>query len=141
MYNKSHPDLAALLLRLTIGVAFIAHGYLKVFVFGVDGTVGFFQSLGYPAALAYMTIATELVGGVLLLLGSYTRWVSLALIPVLLGAAQVHWANGWLFSAEGGGWEFPVFWASVMVVQALLGDGAFALGNVVKTRAGKTATA
>ena len=56
-----------------------------------------------------------------------TRWVALALVPILLGATWVHSGNGWLFSAEGGGWEYPFFLALAAVVQALLGDGAHAL--------------
>ena len=73
----------------------------------------------------------EIIGGTMLLLGVYTRWVALALIPILLGALTVHWANGWVFSAQGGGWEYPLFliWASV--VQFLLGDGVFALRKTV----------
>lgn len=46
---------------------------------------------------------------------------------MLLGATWVHAGNGWLFSAEGGGWEFPIFWALVQGAIATLGSGAFAL--------------
>ena len=63
-----------------------------------------------------------------LILGVATRWVSLALVPILLGSIVVpHGAAGFFFSNAGGGWEFPAFWAVTLVVQALLGDGAFAL--------------
>jgi putative oxidoreductase len=98
-----------------------------VFVFTLPGTVQFFQSLGLPGVLAYATIAAELVGGALLILGVRTRWVALALVPVMLGATWVHIGNGWLFSAPKGGWEYPAFWTITLFVQALLGDGAFAL--------------
>ena len=74
-----------------------------------------------------MTIAAELVGGELLLLAVQTRIVAPALIPLLLGATWVHAGNGWLFTSPKGGWEFPAFWTVMLVVQALLGDGAFAL--------------
>ena len=89
----------------------------------------FFDSLGLPGALAYATFAAELVGGLLLIAGVGTRWVAAALVPVLLGAAWVHSGNGWLFSAPKGGWEYPVFLTLAAVVQALLGDGAYALGG------------
>jgi putative oxidoreductase len=118
---------AALVLRVALGVMFIAHALLKVIVFTVPGTVQFFQSVGLPGMLAYVTIAIELVAGVLLLAGFFTRWVALATVPVLLGAAWVHVPNGWVFSAQGGGWEYPVFLAVAAVVQFLLGDGAYAL--------------
>jgi putative oxidoreductase len=112
---------------MSLGVMFIAHAMLKLLVFTLPGTVQFFQSLGYPGFLAYIVFAAELAGGALLVLGAYTRWVALALIPILLGAALVHAPNGWVFSAPNGGWEYPVFLALAALVQALLGDGALAL--------------
>ncbi|PAU70815.1 DoxX family protein [Halomonas sp. XH26] len=115
---------ATALLRISLGVMALAHGLLKVFVFTLPGTVSYFESLGLPGVLAYLTIAAEVGGGLALLLGIYTRWVSLALVPVLLGAASVHLGNGWLFSNPGGGWEFPIFWTIALVVQAGLGGGS-----------------
>ncbi len=129
MIDPRTAPYAALLLRLALGTMFVAHALLKVFVFTLPGTVQFFESLGLPAALAYATVAAELVGGALLILGIGTRWVAVALIPFLLGATWVHLGNGWLFSAPKGGWEYPVFLTIATAVQALLGDGAFALGN------------
>ena len=129
MVDPRTAPYAALLLRLALGTMFVAHALLKVFVFTLPGTVQFFESLGLPAALAYATVAAELVGGALLILGIGTRWVAVALIPFLLGATWVHLGNGWLFSAPKGGWEYPVFLTIATAVQALLGDGAFALGN------------
>ena len=120
--------LAALVLRVSMGVLFLAHAGLKLFVFTPAGTAGYFASLGLPGPLAYLVIAAELLGGIALILGVYSRWVSLALVPILLGSIYVpHGAAGFFFSNEGGGWEFPAFWAVTLVVQALLGDGAFAL--------------
>lgn len=127
MTKYSSTDYAATTLRVASGVMFLAHGLLKVNVFTVAGTVGYFESLGLPGVLAYLTIFAELAGGIALILGVATRAAALALIPVLLGATWVHGGNGWLFSGEGGGWEFPLFWAVVQVVIALLGSGAFAL--------------
>lgn len=127
MIDTRTAPYAALLLRLSLGTMLIAHGLLKVLVFTVPGTVAFFGKLGLPAIAAYGTISVELLGGTLLVAGIATRWVSLAAVPVLIGATATHWGAGWLFSAQGGGWEFPAFWAMALVVQALLGDGAFAV--------------
>ncbi|WP_193183158.1 DoxX family protein [Nisaea sediminum] len=128
MTNTSNADYAALLLRVSLGVLFIAHGALKLFVFTPAGTVGFFESLGLPAIFAYLTILAELGGGAALIAGFATRLVSIATLPILLGAVfMVHGANGWLYTNPNGGWEFPAFWAATLVVQALLGDGAYAL--------------
>ena len=118
---------AALVLRLSLGTLFIAHALLKYFVFTLPGTAQFFTSLGLPGFLGYVTFAAELVGGALLILGFRTRVVALALIPVLLGATWVHAGNGWLFTSPNGGWEYPAFWTVALIVQALLGDGAYAL--------------
>ncbi|PCD77287.1 DoxX family protein [Pseudothioclava arenosa] len=127
MTNYTKSDYAALVLRVSSGVLFLAHGLLKVNVFTIAGTVGYFESLGLPGIFAYLTIFAELAGGAALILGVATRLVSLALIPVLLGATWVHAGNGWLFSSEGGGWEFPLFWAIILVAIALQGAGAYAL--------------
>ncbi len=52
----------------------------------------------------------------------------MALTPLLLGTiAMVHGANGFFFNNQGGGWEYPAFWTITLLVQALLGDGVFAL--------------
>ncbi len=127
MTNENSSLYAALILRLALGSMLIAHGFLKIFVFTMPGTVGFFESIGYPGALAYVVTLLEVGGGLMLIAGLYVRPVSLVIIPLLLGAAQVHFANGWVFSAEGGGWEYPVFLTVAAVVQALLGDGAYAV--------------
>ena len=125
--NRTVPY-AALVLRLSLGVLFLAHAAVKVFVFTPAGTAQYFASLGLPPALAYLTMLGEAAGGVALVLGVQTRLISLALTPILIGAiVTAHAANGWLFSNAGGGWEFPAFWAATLVVQALLGDSAFAL--------------
>jgi putative oxidoreductase len=122
---------AALLLRLALGGLFLAHASLKLFVFTPAGTAKFFASVGVPAALAYVTIAAEVLGGIALLLGFQTRLTALALTPVLLGAiATVHGPAGFFFDNAHGGWEYPAFWTVALVVQALLGDGAYTLGSL-----------
>ena len=125
--NTRTVPYAALLLRLSLGVMFLAHGLLKVLVFTPAGTVGYFASLGIPAPFAWLTMAAELGGGALLIAGVQVRWVALLQLPVLLGATVVHLGNGWLFSSTNGGWEFPLFWVMAQLVLILLGDGAYAL--------------
>lgn len=127
MWNPN-PSFAALLLRLTLGVMLLAHGLLKVLVFTMPGTVSFFESLGLPGLLAWVVTVAEIGGGLALIAGMYTRAVAVLSIPILLGAAWVHAPNGWVFSAPGGGWEYPVFMAFTAAALALLGDGRFALG-------------
>lgn len=124
--NRTAPY-AALLLRVSLGILLLAHGLLlKVFTFTIPGTVGFFESIGYPGFLAYLVILGEIGGGIALILGLRTREISLLLLPILIGATLQHAGNGWLFSAPNGGWEFPAFLTVTALVQALLGDGAYA---------------
>ncbi len=121
---------AAFVLRVALGIMFIAHAGLKYFVFTLPGTAAFFESLGLPGALAYFTFAAELIGGVLILAGAYSRYVAAALIPVLLGATWAHAGNGWVFNAPNGGWEYPAFLTVATLVLILLGDGKFALSKL-----------
>src|SRR5262245_42900409 len=101
--NRTAPY-AATVLRVSLGLMYIAHSLvLKHFTFTLPGTAQFFESLGLPGALAYATFWAELVGGVLLLAGIGSRWVALALVPVLAGATWVHAGNGWVFTAQTGG--------------------------------------
>ena len=134
MIDTRTAPYAAFVLRATLGIMFIAHALLKYSVFTLPGTAKFFESLGLPGPLAYATFAAELIGGTLILAGLGTRWVALALVPVLLGATWVHAGNGWVFSAPNGGWEYPAFLAAAAVVQALLGDGRFALSSLIPNR-------
>jgi putative oxidoreductase len=126
---------AALVLRVSLGVMFVAHSLiLKHFTYTLPGTAQFFESIGLPAPLAYFTFWAELIGGLALIAGIGSRWVALALIPILAGATWVHLGNGWVFSSPNGGWEYPVFLIVVSAVVALLGDGPYALGSPVEKR-------
>ncbi|WP_126286274.1 DoxX family protein [Burkholderia stagnalis] len=128
MNPNRYPDFAATLLRVALGVLYLAHVAQKVFVFTLPGTAQFFASIGLPVWLAYLTTAVELAGGIALVAGFRVRIVALALLPFMLGATAAHLPNGWSFGSPHGGWEYPAFWAVTLAVQALLGGGAFALG-------------
>lgn len=122
-------DYGITLLRVSLGVMYLAHSVvLKLLTFGLAGTAGYFTSIGLPGWLAYLTFAAEALGGVMLVLGIQARWVALALIPALAGAIiWAHATNGWVFTAPGGGWEYPLYLIVLSVAQALLGDGHYAL--------------
>jgi putative oxidoreductase len=118
---------AALLLRLTLGIVFMAHGLFKVLVLRLSDTAAFFVAHGFPEWTVYPVFGAEVFGGAALVAGFYTRVVAMALVPVLLGAFTVHWANGWYFGNPHGGWEYLAVLLAALLVQAGLGDGAFAL--------------
>lgn len=124
--NRTTP-FAAFILRIALGTMFLAHGLTKLLVFTPAGTAGFFQSVGFPGFLAYPIIAFEILGGIMLLLGVYARWVAAVAAIQLFFASTVHFGNGWSFTNPNGGWEYPVFLSVSALAIALLGDGAYAL--------------
>jgi len=135
MSPQASNDYGAFLLRVSLGVMYVAHSLiLKYVVFTLPGTAQFFASLGLPPFLAYAVFWAELIGGVALILGVWPRAVALALVPVLLGALWTHAGNGWVFSAANGGWEYPLFLIVISFVQAFIGDGAYALAPTPAAR-------
>lgn len=133
--------LGTLLLRISLGVMFFAHGFIFAFVtFSMEAVAQFFVSVGLPVWLAYVVVFLETAGGILLLLGVQTRWVALALSPIVIGSLVfVHFANGWVFSAPNGGWEYPAYLLVLCIAQALLGDGPYALSPSASLRLFRTA--
>lgn len=125
--NPSSTQLGITVLRISLGVMWVAHALLKLFVFTLPGTAQYFASIGFPGVLAYPVFAAELLGGIALLLGLYARQVALALVPVMAVAAWVHLPNGWVHTSSGGGWEYPVFLIAASIALWLLGDGAVAI--------------
>lgn len=129
MIQERLTDYGVTLLRVSLGVMYLAHSIgLKLLTFGLAGTVGYFESIGLPGWLAYVTFAAEVIGGAMLVLGIYARWVAVMLIPALLGAIiWAHGGNGWVFTAPNGGWEYPLYLIILSVAQFLFGDGRYAL--------------
>ncbi|RJS21953.1 hypothetical protein DRW03_16650 [Corallococcus sp. H22C18031201] len=130
------PAAAATLLRWALGAVFLAHAYAKLFLFTLPGTAQFFEAHGFPGWTAYPVFMVELLGGLALLTGFRSRWVSLGLIPVMLGALKPHLGNGWMFSSAGGGWEYVAFLIAALAAQALLGSGLYSLDEVTGKSSG-----
>ena len=121
---------AAFGLRIALGLVLLAHGaVLKLGTFGLAGTMGYFASIGYPPGLGALVAFGETAAGLALLAGVLVRAASLLAVPILLGATLQHAGNGWVFTAPGGGWEFPAFLAAALLVQAGLGAGAWSLAG------------
>jgi putative oxidoreductase len=127
------------LLRISLGVMFVAHAGLKYLVFTMPGFAGFLGSVGLPSLLAWPIVLAELLGGIALIIGLKARLASVALLPVLLGALVIHWPNGWIFTAKNGGWEYPAFLIMAQIAHILAGDGALALKPSSLTLPGQTA--
>ncbi|MDC1249737.1 DoxX family protein [Planktomarina sp.] len=118
------------LLRIHFGIILLAHGWLKVYVFSIAGTVGYFSSIGLPPIIAYLVIFGELVGGLALILGIQTRLAAALTVPIVFGAAVMNGGNGWLHSASGGGWEYAASLTVIAVSLAIMGSGQYLRINI-----------
>ena len=92
--------------------------------------MGFFESIGLPAIAAYLVVAGEILGGIALILGTFTHLAAWLSLPILLGGTWMHLVNNWVFSAEGGGWEFPILLVALAVAVGLGGAGKYAIDNL-----------
>jgi len=127
MFDARLAPYGALLLRLGVGVLYLAHGpYSKFMVFGFDRFITAL-SRTYPVWLLYALVTVETLAGICLVLGIKVRYAALAALPFMLGVVYHHSGNGWSFARQGGGWEFPAFWALCLVVIMLIGPGRHAL--------------
>lgn len=133
MFDSRTTPYAALLLRLALGAMFLAHGLTKLWVFTPAGTAKFFASIGFAGWLAYPVLAFEIIAGVLLILGVFTRWVAVLAAIELFVASTVHFGNGWVFTNPNGGWEYPIFLTVAAAALALIGGGAYAIKEPVRS--------
>jgi putative oxidoreductase len=117
-----------LLLRLMLGSLFIAHLYWKFAILpgGVLRWSSGLEANGYPWIVPWYVISAEFAGAILLIPGIYSRWVCLYAIPLMIGAAHF-WLVRKGFYFTGAGCELPVVWGILLLVQALLGDGPYAV--------------
>ena len=118
------------LLRIHFGIILLAHGWLKVYVFSIAGTVGYFASIGLPPIIAYLVIFGELVGGLALILGIQTRLAAALAVPIVFGAEVMNGGNGRLHSASGGGWEYAASLTVIAVSLAIMGSGQYLRINI-----------
>ena len=131
MQNEANiQSIGVSLLRIHFGIILLAHGWLKVYVFSVAGTVGYFSSIGLPPIIAYLVIFGELVGGLALILGIQTRLAAALAVPIVFGAAVMNGGNGWLHSASGGGWEYAASLTVIAVSLAIMGSGQYLRINI-----------
>ncbi len=126
------------LLRVVLGIIFLYHGYVKLFVpGGFKGTVAFFTSLAIPAPVyaAFLVSAVEFVGGILLVLGFLTRLVCIALIiEMAVAFFKVHLKQGFFITQSTYGYEFVVLLAASLLLVLTSGSGNFSVGKLFKNK-------
>jgi len=130
-------DVTLTILRLVLGVVFLAHGSQKMLGwfggFGFHGTMGFFTHMGMPAPVAFLIISTEFFGGLGLIVGLLTRIAALGITGLMIGAIfMVHLANGffmnWMGTQKGEGFEYHLLVIAMAATLLLRGAGAFSFG-------------
>jgi putative oxidoreductase len=130
-FNGTAADQAAtqyglFILRVAIGTDWIVHAFLKTYR-GMYTHEALLAKNGITPLLAWPTFSLEVIGGVAILLGWYTRQWAAFLLVFLAVVVWVKWPVGWLYSNPGGGWEYPLFWLAAQAALMLTGGGAFAL--------------
>lgn len=129
-------DVGLFVLRLALGIIFIAHGGQKLFGWfggqGLEPTVAGFARMGVPAPLAYLTAFTEFFGGIAVLIGLLSRLGALGIACVMLGAiVLVHAKNGFFMNSPGGaGIEFTLALFSMALAILIAGPGKIALSDL-----------
>jgi putative oxidoreductase len=117
------------LLRVAIGVDWIVHAFLKTYR-GMHTHEALLAKNGITPLLAWPTFSLEVIGGVAILLGWYTRQWAAFLLIFLSVVIWIKWPVGWLYSNAGGGWEYPLLWLVAQAALVLAGSGAFALQSI-----------
>lgn len=128
--SRRYYEWSMLVLRVSLGVIFLAHGLQKIS--GFEGTVKFFASIGLPVALVYVVTTIETIGGACLILGLFTRAAASGIIMVMLGAiSTLKFGKGFL-----NGYEFDVSLLAMAVALVLSGSNTLSLGNLFRSLLG-----
>ena len=123
---------ALLVLRLVLGTIMVAHGYHKVFG-GLHHHAQTVANLGFPAWTGYLSAFAEFLGGLLILIGLFSRVAAFAIcIDLLVAIWKVHWNNGLIGSPDHPGIEFPMAAAAIAFALIFFGGGAIALDHVLR---------
>lgn len=123
-----------LILRLALGFIMVAHGWQKFNQWTVAGVTEAFTGMGVPMAglAAPFTTFLELIGGILILLGLFTRPLAALYVVSMLGA--IIFAHSGSFFAADGGYEFVLMLAAASATLGLAGAGRYSLDAVLASR-------
>jgi putative oxidoreductase len=124
--DRDYAPYGLFLLRISLGFDWLVHAFLKISR-GMYTHEALLAKNGITPLLAWPTFGLEVIGGVAILLGWYTRqWAGFLLI-FLAVVVWIKWPVGWGYSNPGGGWEYPMLWLVAQAALVIAGSGAFAL--------------
>lgn len=132
--SAAQTSAGLLLIRLVLGITFIAHGAQKVFTFGMSGVGEGFVQMGIPfgGVLGPVVSLVELVGGVAIVLGLFTRYAGLGIAAVMLGAIMFAHLPAGFFAPNG--YEFALILMAAAAALATMGAGAYSVDAVLERR-------
>jgi putative oxidoreductase len=120
LFGMNNKDFALTLVRVGVALVFIYHGWMKVN--GMEGTLGFFSSLGIPAFLTYFVAYVELLGGLALLAGMFVEFIAPIFAVIMFFAIYlVHFSKG--FNNMAGGYEFQLLLLLSCIGLSFVGSG------------------
>ena len=128
---KNKYELGAFILRLVLGVSFLIHGVSK-FQGGIENTVGWFASIGLPEFLAYATASLEVIGGIALILGFFTRYISIIFVLLMAGAIiKVKLSAGFMGDGQTAGYELDLAFLAMALSLAVTDSKAYAIDRLI----------
>jgi putative oxidoreductase len=131
-YLDRLQPLALLVMRVALGVIMAAHGYHKVFG-GLRQFSHMVGNMGIPQWLGYVAAFTEFAGGLLILVGLFTRPAAFALcVDLVVAIWKVHWHNGLMGAPEHPGFEFPLAVAALAFGLIFFGAGAISIDHILR---------
>jgi putative oxidoreductase len=128
---KFKNEIGAFILPVTLGAIFFIHGIVK-FQGGIENTVGWFSSIGLPGFMAYGVALLEIIGGVALIIGFATRYVSALYALLMIGAIiKVKLSVGLLGNGQMAGYELDLAFLAMAVFLAITNKSFLAVDNVL----------
>jgi putative oxidoreductase len=125
----NNQEIGKVILRVVLGLTFFIHGLSK-FQGGISNTVGYFESLGVPGFLAYAVATVELVGGIALILGIGTKFVSTLFALIMVGAIiTAKLPAGFLGNGQMVGYELDLVLLAMSIFFVLAGKTILSLDN------------
>jgi len=124
-------EIGAFVLRVTLGLLFLIHGIVK-FQGGIENIVGWFDSMGLPGFMAYGVALVEIIGGIALIIGLATRFVSALFALLMIGATlKVKLAVGLLGNGQMAGYELDLAFLAIAVYLIMNGSNLFSINQLL----------